>query len=196
MNRSLKVLVCAALLGFATATAPAPVTAAECGGQSMAAQILKNHQDKLKALGCKKDADCIAKRNEIVENAKTFWNSMAGNSWATLGPRDLELGKDLKGTVVNPGERRFINAVPVIDYDNMTVTITKTGGKAETGIQISKLDAQGNCTDLVTETVPAGDGAYKKTFSLSAVRGSVITVRLTPKGLGRKLEYTLRADGK
>lgn len=196
MNRSLKVAICAGFLGLSTAVVVPTVAAQECGGSSMAAQILKNHQDKLKQLGCKNDKECIAKRQELIDNAKTFWNTMVGNSWATIGPRDLQLGADLKGTVINPGERRFVSSVPVIDYDNMTVKIDKRGGQAETSIQISKLDAQGKCSDLFTETVPSGSGAYSKTFSLSEVRGSVITVRLTPKGLGRKLEYTLRADGK
>jgi hypothetical protein len=195
MSRSIKVVLCAVVLGVSSLSLPGPAAAEDCGGSSMAAQILKNHQDKLKALGCKNDADCIAKRNEIVDNGKAFWNSMAGNSWAAIGPRELTLGEELKGTVINPGERRFLSALPIIDYDTVKLTLTKKGGQAETDVRIYRLDAQGNCAELATVTVPKGDGSFAQTFTLSAVRGSVLTVRLTPKGLGRKLEYTLLAKG-
>lgn len=195
MNRSIKAALCVGLLGISTLSLAAPVEAEECGGSSMAAQIFNNHKSKLKEYGCKNDQDCIAKRNELVANATAFWNSMAGSSWATFGPRDLAFGQDLKGTVLNPGERRFVTSVPIIDFDNMTLTLNKTGGKAETDVQISKLDAQGNCVDVARFTVPKGDDSFSRSLSIPAVRGSVITVRLTPKGLGRKLEYTLRATG-
>lgn len=176
-----------------------PALAADCGGDNIAASILKNHQDKLKNLGCKGDEDCIkdrAKKEALIKEGIRFWNSMVGNSWAAIGPRELEIAKELKGTVVNPGERKFITALPIIDFDNLDLAINKQGGKAETSIQISKLDARGSCSVVATETVAAGDGSYRKTVNLTAVRGSVLIVRLTPKGLGRKLEYTLNATGR
>ena len=160
----------------------------------MAAEILKNYKDKLASLGCKNDKDCIAKRAEIVANATTFWNSMAGNSWAKVGPRELETGKELKGTVVNPGERRFLTKLPIIDFDSAKLTLQKVDGQAETEVRVYELDAQGNCNELASETIPKGKGAYAKTLTLQGIRGSVITVRMTPKGFGRKLEYTLRFD--
>ncbi len=195
MNRSVKAALCVGLFGISALSFSPPVAAEECGGSNMAAQILAAHQDKMKALGCKNDKDCIAKRADLINSATTFWNMMAGNSWATIGPRDLAFGQDLKGTVVNPGERRFVTAVPIIDFDNMTLAFNKTDGKAETDVQVSKLDAQGNCVDVARFTVPKGDGSFSKSLTISAVRGSVITVRITPKGLGRKLGYTLRATG-
>lgn len=194
MNRSLKVALCVGLLGVSTVCVAPPALAEECGGSSMAAQILKNHQDKLKYFGCKNDQDCIAKRGELITNATTFWNSMAGNSWATIGPRELETGKDLKGTVQNPGERRFLTKMPIIDFDSAKLTLKKLDGQAETDVRVYELDAQGNCNELAHETIPKGTGSYAKTLTLQGIRGSVLTVRLTPKGLGRKLEYTLRLD--
>lgn len=176
-----------------------PALAVDCGGDNIAATILKNHQDKLRNLGCKGDEDCIKdreKKAELVKEGIKFWNSMVGNTWAAIGPRELEFTAELKGTVVNPGERKFITAMPIIDFDNASLVINKQGGKAETAIQISRLDARGTCSVVATETVSAGDGAYSKTVALTAVRGSVLIVRLTPKGLGRKLEYTLKATGR
>lgn len=194
MKRSMKMALCAGLLGMSTLSLAAPVHAEQCGGNSMAAELLKKHQDKLKELGCKDDKECAKNRQKLFENSVNFWNSLVGNSPLTIGPRRLDFDSDLKGTVINPGERRFIS-LPIIDYDKMTVSITKQGGQAETELTISKLDAQGKCTELVHEDIPKGTGNYARSFSFDEVRGSVIIVRLTPKGLGRKLEYTLKAKG-
>lgn len=194
MKHSLKSALCAGLLAISTLSAAPQAAAQQCGGNNMAAELLKKHQAKLTALGCKSDTDCAEKRADLIKNLVDVWNQLAGNSPLTIGPRRLDLGTTLGGAVVNPGERRFIS-LPIVGHDKVKLKITKKGGQAETEIVVSKLDASGRCSEVARETVPAGTGSYTKTLNLSSVRGAVLIVRLTPKDLLRKLEYTLRADG-
>lgn len=194
MKHAWKTTICAALIGISTLGAALPAKAETCGGNSLAAELMKKHKDKLAKLGCKGDKECATHREDLVKNLISVWNQLADNSPATIGPRRLDLGVNLQGTVLNPGERRFIS-LPILDHDKVKLTLKKEGGQSETDIVISKLDPDGKCSEVAHKTVPFGTGSYKKTFTVDSARGSILIVHLVPKSVLRKLEYTLRADG-
>jgi hypothetical protein len=56
--------------------------------------------------GCIKALDKV---EEVADQVMTAWNRLAGSStWATIGPRSLELGTRYKGTLFSTGSRLFI----------------------------------------------------------------------------------------
>ncbi len=134
-------------------------------------------------------------REDLAKNAIEVWNGIVGkDSKLTIGPRRLDFGTNLEGTVLNPGERRFIS-MPIQD-DQVKLSFKKTGGQSETHVVISKLDANGKCSEVAHYTVPFGKGSFHKTITVPSTQGAILIVRVTPTVPLRKLDYTLRADGK
>src|SRR3978361_2096932 len=86
----------------------------------------------------------------------TFFNAVANNKWATLGPRRLEYGTNQQGTLVSTGGRLFISPAP-LDKNSVTIRIKKLDGKAEASVVICKIDYSGNVTKLEEFTFADGD---------------------------------------
>jgi hypothetical protein len=178
-------------------------------GAKITADIWKEHDATLKALGCTvvtiasegsvppnvclDAADKVAKvATQMIE----FWNVAAGNSWAKIGPRRLDLGTKLNGTLVSTGGRMFITATP-LDKDTLDLDLEKIDGKAKTEVTVCK-EYRGKMTTVWTFMIDNGnDNVGKKwTKHLTGVKGHNIVFNLDAKSVANTFKYELTANEK
>jgi hypothetical protein len=185
-NTLLTLSLLTAIVPATMLVAPNTAQAGDCGS---VASVTSDLWDKYGAL-----ASNLPYTQKVDEMIK-FWNSMAGNSWAKIGPRRLDFGKNLAGTVVGPTTRVFIAETPS-DKNQVEVKIDKLDGKAKTSITVCKVDKTGRKTKLWDFT--ADNGSYTKTWTktLSGVKDELITVNIAGHSATNKFQYTVRATKK
>jgi hypothetical protein len=145
--------------------------------------------------------DCVEKVGKLDDLAKqmvSFWNQQAGNGWATLGPRRLDLGTDLDGKLVSIGDRMFITPAP-LDSDKVSLKFRERDGKSHTSLTVSRVAPNGAVTKLYSKdfndtTSEKKDDDEHVTVPLSGVRGYLLWVLLNSKSATNSLSYTLRVD--
>jgi len=195
------------LLAFVAAlSAPALVTddaraQSTCGS---AAKVTKDIWDRwgaqIKALGCKDQADCLAKKDKketLVKDIIAFINKEAQGSWATIGPRPFMFGTKLDGKILAGGERTFITSGPVVDRSYFNLSIVKQGGKSSGTVTVSVINADNTCSPL-----PGGDVTFseddkeqKRTVRVTGVEGKQVVVKVDSKGgLTKSFDYYLVAE--
>lgn len=143
--------------------------------------------------------DTLAKFEEAGKKTIAKWNSLVGNTWASLGPRPLTFGTKLKGTVVSTGGRVFITPAPLPAHtDEVEIKLEKTGGKGKTSVTVCKISANGKAEQLWSFTIDSGDENEGKTWSrkFKNLNGYILSVHLDCKSLSKKLEYELTASVK
>ena len=166
--------------------APNTAQAGECGSVASVTSDLWDKYGKL--------ASNLPYAEKVDEMIK-FWNSMAGNSWAKIGPRRLDYGTNLDGTVVGPTTRVFVAETPT-NTDKVEIKLNKLDGKAKTSVTVCKVDKSGRKTKLWDFT--ADNGNYTKTWTktLSGVKDELVTVNIVGHSATNKFKYTLRATKK
>ncbi|MCA9711237.1 MAG: hypothetical protein KDK70_35695 [Myxococcales bacterium] len=165
---------------------PSTAHAGDCGSvASVTADIWDEYGSLLSNLPY---ADKVAKMI-------SFWNKMAGGSWATIGPRRLEYSTNLNGTILGPTDRVFIAETPT-DKDSVEIRIEKLDGKAKTSFTVCKVDSAGNKYKLWDVT--ADNGNYTKTWTktVSGVKDRIVTVHFHGHSATNKFKYELRATKK
>ncbi|MCL4789887.1 MAG: hypothetical protein KJ070_24425, partial [Verrucomicrobia bacterium] len=143
--------------------------------------------------------DTLAKFEEAGKKTIAKWNSLVGNTWASLGPRPLTFGTKLKGTVVSTGGRVFITPAPLPAHtDEVEIKLEKTGGKGKTSVTACKISANGKAEQLWSFTIDPGDENEGKTWSrkFKNLNGYILSVHLDCKSLSKKMEYELTASVK
>ncbi len=128
-----------------------------------------------------------------VKKTISRWNDIAGNSWAKLGPRKLQLGDAEEGTVVHPGERTFLTPGPLAT-DCVELAIKSRDGKAECEVMVCAHGKSGRPRKLWTAKFASGsgnDGDTKKQ-RLQGIRGMVLSVNLKPRGLLKSFAYQVK----
>jgi microsomal dipeptidase-like Zn-dependent dipeptidase len=154
---------------------------AACGsGPELAADIWQEYKEQTREAGCYIDwapssverwGACMREYSKLPaqlgEELIGFWNSMAKNEWATIGPRRVEPGRNT-GTLVAPGNRLWLTHTPEF-MDEVTLTVTKRAklsGKilnvgpeiaANTRVDVTvcRTDPEGNTDIIHEETVKA-----------------------------------------
>lgn len=166
--------------------APSTANAGDCGSVASVTSDLWSKYGQL--------ASNLPYADKVDEMIK-FWNQMAGNSWAHIGPRRLDYGTNLAGTVVGPTDRVFIAAAPT-NKSSVEVKINKLDGKAKTSVTVCKVDAAGNKVKLWDFT--ADNGNYTKTWTktVSGMQDQILTVHLHGHSATNKFKYTVRATKK
>ncbi|MBI2369626.1 MAG: hypothetical protein HYV08_05195 [Deltaproteobacteria bacterium] len=170
-----------------------------CGSvASIAADLWKKYGEVAKQVGCYAAqaegvpyAGCYAAASTYEKTAKemiSHWNQMAKGGWAKIGPRELEFGRRLDGTLVSVGERVFITRAP-LNKDRVELRVRKTGGRAEGSVTVCKIDEKGKSTKLWDFDLEEGSKSRK----LTGVQNHLLSVHLDAKGITKKFEYTLRA---
>lgn len=202
MKRTILAIALVAAIGFAAI----PSTEAQnCDIPAFVKDLVKKLKDECKKLEGP-DAEtskCTAKRARFLELVQK-WNTLVGNSPLRIGPREMEFGIPQTGTLVAPGDRRFVSQL--IEPDKgATVTVTKQAaslGRDKTrGICVVNICAidldSGAESKLATHTFDsnADIGAQMvKSFSSSQVGNKVLIVRLDGKGgLGDRFPYSFKA---
>jgi hypothetical protein len=204
MNRIFKILVVVLLL----AIVPSITYAQSC---TSAAQVVADVWEKAgevaMAIGCGVAtvaggvdfSTCYASANFLSELTSTligWWNSVVDNSWATIGPRLLELNTDLDGKLVSTSGRMFVS-LPIAT-DKITVTIDERDGKAKTSVVVCKHDKKGNATQVATKWFNDTNDKQKKTDEhrevvVTGAKDHIISVHLDAKSVANTFSYTVRA---
>jgi hypothetical protein len=185
-NTLLTLSLLTAIVPATMLVAPSTANAGNCGS---VASVTSDLWDKYGGL-----ASNLPYAEKVDEMIK-FWNSMAGNSWAKIGPRRLDFGKNLNGSVVGPTSRVFIAETPS-NKDKVEVKIDKLDGKAKTSITVCSVDKAGRKTKLWDFT--ADNGNYTKTWkkTVSGVKDGIVTVNIVGHSATNKFKYTVRATKK
>ena len=194
-------LAAAGVLGLALTATVYPSTPAEAqskctSGSKVSAAIWEKYGESLKKAGCKKGGEKCAKMEQVVKEMISFWNQQVGNSWATIGPREIVFSGKLDGKVVAGGERLFLTKMPLVDADEVTVTVKKEGGKAPATVSISALGENNQCLvgDEVRFNATDKDGTTK-TLKLTGARDRLISIKVDAEK-GKAFDYELNVRKK
>jgi hypothetical protein len=130
--------------------------AASCdSAATIAADVWKRYSEVSEALGCKSPLGgpaeyipCSVTRfvNESTEDIIGWWNTVAKNRWATIGPRILGAEREI-GTVIVGTRRTFVSMVP--SFNQGTIIVDPRSGQGD--VTICATDAQGRTTKLVND---------------------------------------------
>jgi hypothetical protein len=192
-------------LVFAIGVVALPSASADtCDIPGFVKDFVKNLKEECKKLeGAQASTSTCTKKQASLLKLIEKWNGLVQNSPLRLGPRDTAFGSDQFGTVIAPGDRRFITQ-PIEPTKGVTISVKKRAPLA--GDQPTK----GGCVvtvcsvdlDSATETSLASftfeadakvGTEFTKTFSASQVGNKVITVKLDGKGLAARFPYTYKA---
>lgn len=146
-------------------------------------------------------AGCVATTNfinTVTTKLIQFWNANANNSWATIGPRQLKLNKNLTGNLVGTGGRLFVS-FPVFNKNSIKVTIDETGGRGKTSVVVCKVNQNKQHTKVATKWFNDTNQRKNKTNEhreviVNGVKNHIITVHLDGKSVGNTFKYKVRAN--
>jgi hypothetical protein len=207
MITAVRTILTASALAAVALAAPARAEAA-CGSSAatVAADVWEEFHDEALYVGCAVGAvlasadfsdcyDTAVTYNDIFTSMVDWWNDMVNNSWATIGPRQLQWSGIMNGTLQLGGGRVFCSAAPS-DKENVEITIEKLDGKAETEIEICKMRKDGSSVTTHTFTFANGNDniGTVKTRTVTAAKDDVICVHLNNKSVTNSFQYSLDAD--
>ena len=169
-----------------------------CGSvTSVGADIWKQWGKEIKlltALGGPGVYASVTQYEECVKKMVKFWNKNAKKTWARIGPRRLEINKELKGTIVGAFGRVFITPAP-LDKEKITVRIKKLDGKAKTSVTVCRIGPGKKCKKIWDFTYASGKDNIGKKFekTFTGVQDRIISVHLDGKSVTNKFKYSLKA---
>ncbi len=127
-----------------------------------------------------------------------FWNEhVANNSWATIGPRQLELGSTQFGTLVSPGDRKYITPSPVYAQNRAFLSLQERSGIARVGVRVCTVSIFNRYQRLVSFSVnetpeERQDESQYIGYDLNNIGMRFLIVHLDGAGLiGRRFQYEL-----
>jgi len=122
---------------------------------------------------------------------------MAGNSWAKIGPRSLEIGKAETGTVTGPGDRMFITTKP-LSNGTFKFSLDETDGKGETAVDVSLSSTSGKCEKLKSylfnEDKSGKQGHGNVELEIKNAGGKYLVVLLNGKSLTNTFSYKIKLE--
>ena len=148
-----QILIALCCLLFFSSTA-----SARCTGFNEEAAFLKKTADAIcdviPGTNVIKVATCgsIDTATNLAKDVSGWWNEIANNGPAKIGPRTLTLGINDHGKLIVPAGRLWIVDKPLAGEKE--VTITYRGGKAGAMVDICKVDANGNTSFLGYVDIP------------------------------------------
>ena len=156
------------------------------------------------AVGVEVDFDACyesaQKYANLTEKMIDFWNNAVGHNWAVIGPRQLSMNTDLKGTLWGTSGRMFVTAYPMAS-DKVTITIDERDGKAKTSVVVCKFDQNSKHTKLATKWFNDTSDRRNKSdehrkVEVTGARGYILSVHFDAKEIlpTKKFAYTLRAE--
>ena len=144
-----------------------------------------------------KHVGCIIdeKATGFANAMERLWDRLAGDSWATLGPRQIRYNNVQGGTVVNPTKRTFISYLP-LDSDSATISLTKRGGGASTEVAVCSHGPDGDTRLEYSEVISGNtqDGYEWSPPELHSMINRMISIQVQPAGVGKKFGYVLRVS--
>lgn len=207
MTTIFRTLLVASTLSAVALAVPARAEAA-CGSSAatVAGDVWEQFHDEALMLGCAAGSvlasvdfdDCygtLSFYTDIFDAMVSWWNDMANNSWATIGPRQLQWSGIMNGTLQLGGGRVFCSAAPS-NKDTVEISIEKLDGRAETEVEICKMRKDGS--SLTTHTFTFANGLDNvgtvKTRTVTGAKDDVICVHLNNKSVTNSFQYSIDAD--
>lgn len=134
----------------------------------------------------------------VLQEMIGYWNYRVENSWATVGPRRIDLGTSETGRLVSTGGRTFLSPSPLAQR-RVTVTIDELGGKARTGIAICKVDENDERTLVRTvwfnEThAQKRNRSERRVVQVRGAREKLLMVHMDAKSATNTFQYSIRVD--
>jgi len=127
-----------------------------------------------------------------VQKVKRAWNWISSNSGANIGPRFLETdGGNESGSITGQTKRTFVT--PPSFNNTMKITINKYDGRAQTGVVICSHGRDGITKTLKTYTFPNDRNGKTKVFTLTGVKGKIVSVAMRNKSVGNRFKYRINA---
>ena len=158
--------------------------AAGCSAIKIALAGEGEKYDQNDLLECYKDASFYT---GLSASLTAWWNTqVAHNAWPTLGPRLLEMDKNLDGKLIGTSGRMFISFP--MKNDKVTISISERDGKAKTSVVVCKHDPEGKWTQLATRWFNNTNDLQRRTneehnIELSGVKGYEISVHADAKSV-------------
>jgi len=121
-----------------------------------------------------------------------WWNRMAANSWATIGPRVL--GPEVEtGTLVFGTARLFITTAP-LHTRTFDVELHKLGGRARTEVTICAWKDDGSSSIVHDVTIPEGADNVGNHWTWNVpVAGQLISVHIDSKSVAKEFHYSIQS---
>lgn len=200
-----KSMIIAAALVLALGVSVIPSANADCKIPQALVDLAKKIKEECKKLEGtnSKFKDCAAKIDKFKALSEK-WNTLVGNSPLRIGPRDMAFNTDQLGTLIAPGDRRFVSGL-IETTKGVTITVTKrkpavgeepTKGGCVVNICVIDPETQAE-TQLATAEIDkdaAVGTQVVKTFSAAQVGGKIVITRLDGKGIAARFPYTFRAS--
>ena len=152
--------------------------------------------DQNDLLSCYKDASFYT---GLARSLTSWWNTqVANNNWSTLGPRNLEMDKNLDGKLIGTSGRMFIAAVP-LETDSATIKISERDGKGKASFVVCTHAPGGKWHEVATGSFnDTGDRkdneSETRTVKLTGVKGLLASINIDGKSVANTFSYTIRAD--
>lgn len=154
---------------------------------------------------------CIATTtaaSQLPDKIVGFWNSITGSdTWATIGPRKLLVGRTQSGNLVAPFDRKFVTPAPVrlagSEYDGtrpLTLTLKELDGRARVTARVCTVTPYNHYDRLLAFSVnetpeERQDQSQHIVYSLNNVRWQYLIVYLDGAGRpGQNFKYELTIE--
>jgi hypothetical protein len=152
------------------------------------------------ALGLAASLECIKKADKFAkaaEKAVQEFNSALGDddSRLRIGPRPIVFQSAQEGALIGPIDRTFLSAYPM-DKNNITVSVKKLDGRANTEIVICKVSYDGTATKVGELNFERGNDNVGKsqTTTVSGMENHLLQVRINTITPLFGFKYQLKAS--
>jgi len=125
---------------------------------------------------------------------QAIWNTIVGNSQARWGARHIEIDKKATGTVQGGTKRTFVSN-PLF-YDNLKITLNKTGGRGRTVVLVCTHDSDGNSEAIREYTFQNSALSSSKQFQIPNIRGKIVSIAISCKTALRSFTYDIELENK
>lgn len=187
MKTSIRTLTLAAALAAAsiTGTQAAQAQSTCNSGTKVLSSIWSQWGERVKAQKCKDSGECLdngAKKEDLIKEMISFWNAQAQGSWATIGPRAMQVGSGINdGKVIAGLARLWVTQTP-FDSEHYLVRVTKQGNGAAK-ITASRFDGT-SCLAASSISFAKGDkDGTVKTLRIDSAKGFLGTIQVDASGI-------------
>ncbi|HEX4953820.1 MAG TPA: membrane dipeptidase [Thermoanaerobaculia bacterium] len=188
-------------LGCLAALAPAPLEAACSNTADVVEDVWDAYERYAREAGCMapikgpaKWQACALERPlgrtlRLIDQMIGWWNSAAGNGWATLGHRNLGIEPE-EGQLVGTTGRLFVGLAPT-NSGRVTVELDRRSGNGRTQVEICAHRRHQRPESLMTEIVdPSRRDRW--TWAFEHLEDAIVTVHLDGRSVANRFGYRLQ----
>lgn len=184
--RTLSLMTVITAAAALTGARPAEAQSTCNSGTKVLSAIWSQWGERIKSQNCKDSTECFdnaAKKENLIKEMITFWNAQSQGSWATIGPRPMQVGAGINdGKVIVGGARLWVTQAP-FEHEHYQVRVTKQGGGAAK-ITASRFDGK-SCLAASSVSFDKDDPAGKvKVLRIDTAKGFLGTVQVDASGIG------------